>query len=658
MAQELKENPELQEEKRTQISDEKRIALCSQVLLDYENANNEIESWKSKKAEGLRLLLDLLPEKNRPFKNCANLNVPLIRTVLETLHSNIINSFDYDLPVEAVPVGPEDVARARKINRFLNWQFTNEIPAFELYDKLASTILTYGHAVAKIRYIRQENEGEVLFDGVRIDVPNVEDVLFPHDAPTANVDEMDFIIHRIYMSRSDINERIKSGTFENVKLPEKLTDDRVPDTLDYERKRYLNLSNLFRGQRENMPEVLEWHGYYDLNDDGINEKLVVTVLKQTKQILKIRQWKGSRPFEILRVSPIVNSPWGESVSDLLMHINQELNTLHNQRVDAVSITNMPFGFYDPLSGVPTVLDLEPGKLYPVNGAPNNAVYFPTMSVVRPEMYREEELLFSYAERLLGAGANVQGITNQRRTSATEIATVDRRAGVRFFTLFMRFREGIGRIAKKVFELDQKHFPPEKQVRIMGVQDAPFIGKTHFPFEKFTDEQMQGKVDIVIRGRSVLDVQAEKQEKLQVYQLALLNPIVQTDPMNVYNLTVDTLQALGVKNIDRYLKPPAQGVPKTPEEEHNLVAQGEEIEINLLDDFTNHLDKHSKFLASEQFKMLPKQYQTSMYKHYAQTVKVKQILDEQEELRKQAMIEMGNRNMGLNGQTAVPQGQSQ
>src|SRR3990167_5022023 len=421
-------------------------SLIKKVLNDYETANSQRTEWLKKKARGLELYWGVRDqEKTFPFKNCADVKVPLIRTLKETLHSNVWASFDIDEPFNVLPVGLEDVEKARKVRKFINWQFTNEIDFQEVLDGVLDHSLVYGHAVLKTSYLKevrmrktegpegvQEATPESVFDGIKVDLINPEDFLFPPYACHNNVQELDYVIHEIPMTSSDIRRRMASGQYRQVKLdkPRSGAGAYSPNDISIQdvKNRHVGIYAFDTGPDSRMSEnkhhhVIEWYGFYDIDDDGIEENIMVTMLKDSRQILRMVVWDINRPFVVIRFSPLTNSPWGESVADLLGQINEELNTLHNQRVDAVTLNNIPYGFYDPLSGFdPENIQLVPGLMIPTNGPPSNAVHFPVHNAIRPEMYREEEMLAAYAERLIGAGANIQGTENSSTISATEVAT--------------------------------------------------------------------------------------------------------------------------------------------------------------------------------------------------------------------------------------------
>jgi len=612
------------------LSEEQKKDLLNRVFDAWEQANNDRERWMRDKEEGLRLYWGMVPKKDFPFPNCANICVPLIRTIADTVHSNVMGSIDSNKPSSAIPVGPEDVPKSRKIDKVLNWQAATQFDYNDLVDKATQSALLLGIAPIKVRYIIEKEGNKKKYDGIKIDVIPAERFLIPPDAYDDDVEAMEYVIQEVPLTKSDIKKRINSKLFKGIKEEDLEHFGDAANQDEREGSDLLhNIRSLYSGiepssgreQDKKYSTLLETYLNYDHNDDGVDEGIMVSVLKEQRKIVRCVKWKIRRPFVIVRASDILHKAVGESIPDMLRHLNLELNTIHNQRVDAVTIRNIPFGFFDPVAGYnPNDIKLVPGVMIPTQGNPTQAVYFPSMNTNMPEMYQEETAIWDYAERLVGAGANTQGIAQTKRQSATEIATIDRRAGIRFLTIFNRIRRGLKKVFQLVLEYDKAYLPPEIQVRITGLDaDKPI-------FEKIDRDDLNAQVDIVVNGNSILDEQAEKQEMMQAYQIGMGNPIVARNEMSIYELTKDLFTTLNVKRIDAYLIKPKDELPKNPEEEHNIFMQNEYVEPNIGENIEEHLRKHAALIGSENFKLLSPVGQRNLYKHYQDTVKMKEQIE--------------------------------
>ena len=655
MSESLVESPESDTLK---LSPDQEKELIEIIARDWETDDAaRVQSFRDM-AEGLRLYYGIRAKKEFPFPGCANFHVPLTRTISDTLHSNVMGSLDSNKPYSCNPIGPEDVPKARKTEKLLNWQFNTQIDYLELADKAVQSALVYRKAPIKVAYcVERDVNGKVVREGLRAWVLPVERFLTPADAGSTNVQEMDHVIQEIPMTRSDLKKRMadkKSGwkkisdeELKRIGIHSTKNDRDAQDDLANIRDLLTGTDPLALGSNpnKNYGTVLEWYGYFDANKDGVDEPVMAVILKEARKVLKVVNQKRSRPFAIITVSDVLHKGEGESVADVIGPVNTEVNSTHNQKSDSNTLRNIPYFFYDPIAGFnPNGITLTPGTGIPVNGNPAQAVYFPPMNGNVPEMYQEEQMLFSYGERVWGAGANTQGVMNTKRSTATEIAAVDRRAGIRFLTIFNRVRRGFREVGKLALELDREFMPPELQVRINGIdQDQPV-------FETVKRSDLMAELDVMVNGNSILDDQAEKSEMFQAYQIGLANPLISGDIMSFYQLTRDLYVKLGIKRVDAYVRKPADTVPRRPDEEHNLFLQEEYLGPHAMENFNEHIEGHAAIINDPaKFKLFSKAGQQMLIKHLNETLWMKAAVERMQMLQQASLV---NQTLGQSQMTGT------
>lgn len=638
----LNENPEIEGDDILHLLTEaQKLELTKQVELQWQISNAARVKWMNDRQEGLQLYWGIRRPKDFPFRNAANVHIPLIRTIMDTLHANIMGSIDTDFPARIIPVGQEDVPKARKIEKLLNWQFQTQIDYNDMADKAVHSALLYGIAPLKLRYVIEKEGGKKTYDGLKWEILAPERFMIPPDASDADVNAMDYIIHEVTMSKSDLKKRMLSGSYirlsdeELNRTGENVTRHRREwdDFFESIRSIYSGIESInITTPEKKYATVFEWYGNYDYNGDGIEEPIMCSVLKDHRKLLRAVKWNRKRPFVILDFSYILNRAHGESVPEILKILNQELNTLHDLNIDALTLANMPYFFFDPVAGyTPDDIRLAPGVGIPTNGPPQQAIYFPQMNTKFNEMSRAEQDLVSYGERMLGAGANVQGIMQPKRITATEIQTIDRRSGIRFLTLFNRVRRGLEQVFRLALEYDKEYMPKEMQVRITGLDDSAPV------FETFKRSDLEAEVDIVVNGNSVLDQQADQQEMAQVYQIGMMNPLIQKNEVAMYELTRDLFTKLGVKRIDAYLHKPSDALPVDPDVENNLFMQEEDATPHLAEDVTEHLKVHAALINSDNFKLMSKKGQMLLVKHYQSTVRMQQTMQQMQTVQQAQQV---------------------
>jgi hypothetical protein len=118
-----------------------RKDLPKQIVDEFDEDWKSRESWFEKRAEEMKLFLGQLDDKEEPFKNCANMHVPVIQErILRLVHRTYAELFRDRMPMfEAIPMSddPADKERARLVELHQNWQFQKEVRGFKQYVRRA-----------------------------------------------------------------------------------------------------------------------------------------------------------------------------------------------------------------------------------------------------------------------------------------------------------------------------------------------------------------------------------------------------------------------------------------------------------------------------------------------------------------------------------------
>jgi hypothetical protein len=140
-------------------------------------------------------------------------------------------------------------------------------------------------------------------------------------------------------------------------------------------------------------------------DDGIDEELVAWVEDRSKRVIRVTYLErvgpgGKRPFVLKKFIPQL-VPMEKALGEILYGLNNELDYIHNQRLDYGTIQNLPFFFYRASSGLnPVQLKLGPGMGVPVDD-PQGDVNFPRVSGGTGYGFQEEAQVTRYAENASG-----------------------------------------------------------------------------------------------------------------------------------------------------------------------------------------------------------------------------------------------------------------
>lgn len=373
----------------------------------------------------------------------------------------------------------------------------------------------------------------------------IQDVIVPPG--TKDIADATRITHRMYFSESDIRQRARDevwvkaavdlifeeGSYVSTNASSQgLADDALSAVMT---DRAQSASYIPSGSQDNIYEIWECYSYWDIDGDGLDEKVVITMEPRSGAVLKAIELPfdhGEWPFTGTPFEP--NEPnyfSSRGIPEKLDDLDKEITAQHRAKLNNLLIqTSTSFTYRDSTGLNPNTIQWMPGLMIPVQDHTDLApIPMPHSSL---ELEREETILNLWAERHVG-GID-QGIAGDARLleprTATEIRSREsarqRVLGVRA----MIFQRGMQRNYQMLWSLWMQYGP-----------DDFFIHVTGQPPVKMGKYQISGKFDLIPAGAvgdMDPDLRAQRAfERLQaVMQMAQL---VDSDPR--YEL--DAAQAL-------------------------------------------------------------------------------------------------------------------
>jgi len=329
----------------------------------------------------------------------------------------------------------------------------------------------------------------------------------------------------------DIRQKAHLGYFENA------TDLRDKIVTDYVGEGDLNEARMeAEGSRSSAEEVeidekkleqIEWYGKVEIPGEGLIE-CIVWVEKRTKTFLGIMPLlhlsrKNRRPFVIAQFIRRMNRMYGKTVLEFILEIEKEVNSIHNQRLDAGTMSIVPPLFFTPNSGFsPQDVKLKPGICLPVDDI--NSVKWMQMPNNVLVSFQEERILMELVEKITSVGSYQSGqqsdVVKSGATARGTLAVIAQ-GEQRFQTLAKRLQSPISKIQRKLLESYQENIPPGMEKRVLGDDAKPI-----FP-RGLSAEDLVGNFDLI---HSVDATGGLKQVKIEMDdQLAAAmaeNPIAQ------------------------------------------------------------------------------------------------------------------------------------
>jgi hypothetical protein len=401
---------------------------------------------------------------------------------------------------------------------------------------------------------------EVVYDAPYVEVIDLEDLILP--AGASDIQSADHVIHRLWLSMDYLKRRAAEGIYRGVESLEAASEGGLStagssaDSLkrlkdDLEGVSYGPGSSRKKGRRE----ILEAYYRYDIDGDGYEEECIFTVDRQAEVLLRAVLLDtvfahGQRPFVAMKFMPVPGRFYAIGIPELIEHLQDELNAIHNQRIDFGTITNTPFGWYRPASGFkPEVHTIEPGKLFPVDAVGDvQLASFPNATIWGE---REEMVLMAYLERLLGiSDFNVGRQIDRMNAPKTATATLAllQEGNVRLDLIVRRVQHAFKTFLAQILQLYQQYVPPGKVIRVLGPdgRDA---------FLPISREDIRGKFDFALLGTSAsANKLLERETAVELYTALRDDPLLspELNPEGAFELRRRLLRSFDLVDLEMIL----------------------------------------------------------------------------------------------------------
>lgn len=465
-----------------------------------EGYRKDVESrstWSRRMTAAMDLAMQAQKDKSFPWPGCSNVNFPLVTIAAMEFHSRaypaLISGTDV---VKARVVGSDPQgqlkARADRVGRFMSYQVLEEDQAWEEgTDRLLLQLPIIGCVFKKSRHLPRENR-------------NVSDLVpaskLVFDYYAKSVESCARKTHLIEMYRNEVWEKCKAGVFRDV-LDEawyKSPTAPLPQEGNAESDRRLGLTP--NTSDESTPFLFgEQHCWLDADGDGYAEPYIITFDTTSKNVVRIvARWEDEADVEkvsdgtILRINAteqftkyeLIPSPdggvLGLGLGILLGPLNEGVNSLVNQLIDAGTLSNTSGGFlsrgvkirggaytFQPFGWTrvdSTGDDLQKG-VFPMPVREPSQVLFTLLS-----------FLVNYTQRISGSTDMLAGENPGQNTPAGTSQEMVVQGMKIYSALFKRVWRCMKEEFKKLYILNARYLPTERQFGDGGkISREDFLG---------------------------------------------------------------------------------------------------------------------------------------------------------------------------------------
>lgn len=454
-------------------------------------------------------------KKTFPFAGCANLVVPVVATDVDKVYAWIMALlFGPENLWSVKPLRSDMVLEAPRMQEFLEWAQKNELNAYDAVADWVKELVLLGTGVLKTRYVRNEQkvyeyresvgpdgettvferQGMVMMD----DRPQLEHVslwdMYFHPQATS-IHDSEWVAQRVSLSWDEYQQRVRMGLYaDGGNLTQSWAREYSTPIV-----RMLEHWDKFKPYRGDRVELFEFWLNIDLTGEGQPCAVVATIHEPTGTLVRLDYnpyFNQEPPFEIARFVRQPKRIYGIGIGDMLWMAQEEISTMHNQRIDSATVRTMPLFWALSDGSVGVNEALFPGRILHVN-RPDEFGAIPLATGAIESTANDEQLALAYHRERTGINDFVMGGDGPDVSYASATTAVNQlREGKKRFDQTMReIRSALSGAGTKIIELYQQFSQGSKVYLAMGPEDGALVQKVlNFPLD-------------IIRAGVIVDVTA-------------------------------------------------------------------------------------------------------------------------------------------------------
>ncbi|MEW6045002.1 MAG: hypothetical protein AB1609_00735 [Bacillota bacterium] len=258
---------------------------------------------------------------------------------------------------------------------------------------------------------------------------------------------------------------------------------------------------------------------------------------------------GKKPFIATSFEPLPGEFYGLSAVQIIEHLQHELNTTRNQRIDNVSLVlNRMWKVRRSAEVNPDELISRPHGVIWVD-SPDDVTEL-AMTDVTSSSYNEERVIKEDMENALGVPAVVRGVNPARRETATEVVTKNTSAGFRFDVKVMLYEALCLKRLAYLMDCNNQQFIDEARVVRM-------FGPAGVEWRRVEPWELAGERDYAPAGSSVDTMANREARRAQLNEVMSIILKTGNPYVDVYELTKLWLESYDIRSVDKLLKRPEE-----------------------------------------------------------------------------------------------------
>ena len=563
----------------------------AQNYLDYKSSRKE---WEQAYITGLDLLGFKYENRTEPFQGASGATHPVLAEAVTQFQAQAYKELlPSDGPVRTQVVGiknPGTEQQANRVKDFMNYLVMDQMKEYESeFDSMLFHLPLAGSTFKKIYYDVPMGRAVSKF------VP-ADELIVPYTA--TSLDDAEAVIHTVKTSENELRKQQVNGFYSDIELGPPGTDtnnelDKKERELDGTKK---------TGKNEPVYTLLECHVNLDLEGfeevdaqgepTGIKLPYIVTVEEGNRKVLSIRRNYAPDDLKKNKIQYFVHFKflpglgfYGFGLIHMIGGLSRTATAALRQLLDAGTLSNLPAGFKQ--RGVRVrdeAAPIQPGEFKDVDAPGGNLrdAFFPLP-------YKEpSQTLLNLLGIVVQAGQRFASIAdmqvgdgNQAAAVGTTVALLERGSRV-MSAIHKRCYAAMKNEFRLLSKIVAQYLPPEYPYDVVG--GARNIKQADF----------DNRVDVIpVADPNIFSMSQRITLAQTQLQIATSNPQLH----NMYQIYRNMYNAIGVKDVDAVLPPPAPTAPMDPSLEHINALGGKPFQAFPGQDHRAHMTAHLNFMST-------------------------------------------------------------
>jgi len=561
-----------------------------QNYMDYKGSRKE---WEQSYKTGLDLLGFKYENRTEPFQGASGATHPVLAEAVTQFQAQAYKELlPSDGPVRTQIIGirnPQTEQQSTRVKDFMNYLIMDQMKEYESeFDSMLFHLPLAGSTFKKVYY--DTNMGRAVSKFVPAD-----ELIVPYTA--TSLDDAEAVIHTVKISENELRKQQVNGFYRDVELGPPGTD-----TNDELNKKERELEGTKKtGKNDPVYTLLECHvnldleGFEEVGSDGqptgIKLPYIVTVEEGSRTVLSIRRNYAPDDLKKNKIQYFVHFKflpglgfYGFGLIHMIGGLSRTATAALRQLLDAGTLSNLPAGFKQ--RGV-RVRDeaspIQPGEFKDVD-APGGSLrdaFFPLpYKEPSPTLLNLLGIVVQAGQRFAAIADMQVGDGNQAAAVGTTVALLERGSRV-MSAIHKRCYAAMKSEFKLLAKIVSQYLPPEYPYDVVG--GARNVKQTDF----------DDRVDIApVADPNIFSMSQRITLAQTQLQIASSNPQLH----NMYQVYRNMYNAIGVKDVDTVLPPPAPNAPMDPSMEHINALAGKPFQAFPGQDHRAHITAHLNFMS--------------------------------------------------------------